>query len=47
MTDHDDSVHHAHDHASAALEARESPTETPDMAEWQVYAVDPRDHRFE
>ena len=46
-SDHDRSLDAAPGHAAAALAERESDEETPEMAEWQEHAVDPRDHRNE
>lgn len=45
ISDHDRSVDAATDHGAAALAARESDEETPEMEEWQDHAVDPREHR--
>ena len=47
VSDHDQSLDAATGHAAAALADRESDEETPEMAEWQEHAVDPRDHRDE
>lgn len=47
VSDHDRSVDAGTGHAGAALAARESDEETPQLAAWQEHAVDPRDHRDE
>lgn len=47
VSDHDQSLDATARHASAALAERETDEETPEMAEWQEHAVDPRDHRDE
>lgn len=47
VSDHDQSLDASTGHAAAALADRETDEETPEMAEWQEHAVDPRDHRDE
>lgn len=47
VSDHDGAVTAATGHGAAALASQENAEETPQMDEWQDYAVDPRDHRDE
>lgn len=47
VSDHDRDVDAATGHAATTLSDRESEEETPQMAEWQAHAVDPREHRDE
>ena len=47
VSDHDRNLDASTGHAAAALAERETDEETPTMASWQQYAVDPRDHRNE
>ncbi len=45
ISEHDQSVDAATEHAGSVLASRESDDETPRMAEWQEHAVDPRERR--
>ncbi|MEF8831091.1 MAG: MarR family transcriptional regulator [Halobacteriales archaeon] len=47
VSDHDQSLDATTRHASATMAEHETDGETPEMAEWQEHAVDPRDHRDE
>jgi hypothetical protein len=47
VSDHEEAVDAATGHAAAALATRETDEETPEMADWQDHAVDPRAHRDE
>jgi len=47
VSDHEESIGAATNHASSVLEAREDDEETPNMDEWQDNAEDPREKRNE
>jgi len=47
VSDHEQSIDAATDHAATVLSSRETDEETPRMDEWQEHAVDPRDRRNE
>lgn len=47
VSDHEQGVDEATAHAAATIAAREGDEETPQWADWQEHAVDPREHRDE
>lgn len=47
VSDHEQGIDAATNHAATALSSRETDDETPQIEEWQEHAVDPRDHRDE
>lgn len=47
VSDHEQGINAATNHAAAALSYREVDEGIPRMEEWQEHAVDPRDHRDE
>jgi len=47
VSDHEQGIDAATNHAATALSSRETDDGTPRMEEWQEHAVAPRDHRDE